>query len=782
MDVDMDDGDEDVQLVREPAAGKSFPSYTGLLKPSPTVKRQTKGTPIDIPTTQRRTSNFSVHTANTAQVTGSRDNPYQRKTTLAQQRSQHAASLSARHGVKDTAEIHGTVHSAGSAGSGKKQKTAEVVLLSDEDDMKDPKTVKRKKHTQDGDSHIGKHHTSESRPSSIVSKMKKDTTPAGPEASFNYNDVDPAPKHRRTFSRNEASFAANKLDIDFLQACLIVDDKADINNPNEVNVVVNKADLALIQISYVFSNAHNIFCKPRFSAYEVCIDIPPYNLASVVPNPREDPRLWFPLSLRHVRVGTKVDFKLPKMAVQLGPDRFIINIDKIATKIPHSKLKTVGYFVEGETKLIILSTREKLDPESPMATYYDPDPLSGKAKRIVLYTTSPGTDIQEYCNKLAVLGYATKELKEDSAEKYFQDTSAYSPADSPKSSNAVVPNIPSNPANIQPRQTLFMFPFKNNPKSKSIAVHIEDLGRLFDGDFLNDILIEFGLKYVYDGLEKRNPGLADKTFMFNTFFFERLTSRPALHWYLAIITNPGLLLGDDQEHAKAPSPEPVPASRQSSSPQLDSRSGSSPGSPVLPSVAESIESLAGSTEGQLRIKGEHAADKGDWAPRRSSRSSSAVPIDVEAKPYILILDSLGSNHPHAFKALRLYLQQELLTRKGIDRTLGITDVVGKYAKPPQQKNFSDCGLFLLHYAEVFLKTPGPLLDVIVNNKPEQEQAEYWVAEELPEKRQYYSDVVVELSEAYKVFTAEQQESSAQSRNTIRVITESLKAPTDKTGK
>lgn len=41
-----------------------------------------------------------------------------------------------------------------------------------------------------------------------------------------------------------------------------------------------------------------------------------------------------------------------------------------------------------------------------------------------------------------------------------------------------------------------MYPFKPNGKSKSIAVHAEDAQRLNEGQFLNDTLIEFGLKYA----------------------------------------------------------------------------------------------------------------------------------------------------------------------------------------------------------------------------------------------------------------------------------------------
>ncbi|KAF9138896.1 hypothetical protein BGX30_008597 [Mortierella sp. GBA39] len=442
------------------------------------------------------------------------------------------------------------------------------------------------------------------------------------------------------------------------------------------------------------------------------------------------------LPLEKVRVGTKIDIKRQMMVVQLGPDRFIINIDKNATKIPHHTVRAVGYYIEGETKLIVLNTSEKLDPESILAPYYDPSPLSESAGRSVQSSVEPPS----------------------------------------AGTNTVVPHIPVNPGDIEPRQTLFLFPFKSTAKTRSIAVHIEDLARLFESDFLNDILIEFGLKYIYEGLEKRNPELAKRTYIFNSFFYQRLIDKPAAgmsaydavkswtnkidlfamdsivvpicekaHWYLAIITNPGLLLKEDSDdQPRTNSNESSIAASPIPSLARDSTIGSPVDSPDLPSVTESMDSLAGSTKDLLRIKGEHGIDqdapnKIESATGRSKRvPRSTVPVDVKANPYIVILDSLGGYHSAVSKALRSYLQQELLARKG----------------PPKQHNMSDCGLYLLHFAEVFLKSPHKLLDAIVNNKPELEQ--YWKADELPNKREYYRDVVMQLAEDYKVYLAEQQ--------------------------
>lgn len=865
VDLDMDDTDDAVALVREPPSRISFPSYSGLLKPSTTAsaKRPARGIPISMPTTQRRESSFSLFTPNTALVTGARESGSPKRPVFG---AQMISRQSPRQRAQSSIDDHRPAHSLGSLESRKKQKQAEVVLLSDEDDMKDPKTVKRKKHSQEVDSRSNEAYTAECKSSSIVSRMKKAAAPAVPDALPSYMEVDSAPAPKSHYHSvipaaapaSEWSSTSKKPGLPSAMLGLL-SKKSGLLSTSPVTPLT-KSNTASVKttptstitqpsVKLVTSSAKPVspatvpsssYIKPAppstpptspptkrmFSLFSSPVS-PSSPESSPSPTKVHSPATpslsekseqlgigSFPhLPLEKVRVGTKIDIKRQKMVVQLGPDRFIINIDKNATKIPHHTIRAVGYYIGGETKLIVLNTSEKLDSESILAPYYDPSPLSGKGRRLVLYTTSEKPNIEEYCDRLASKGCSTHKLTSESAGKYLEElnfSSVRSPVEPPPAgTNAVVPHIPGNPGDIQPRQTLFLFPFKSTAKTRSIAVHIEDLARLFEDDFLNDILIEFGLKYIYEGLEKRNPELAKRTYIFNSFFYQRLIDKPAAgmsaydavkswtnkidlfamdsivvpicekaHWYLAIITYPGLLLKEDSDdQSRTSSNESSTAASPIPSPARDSTSGSPTSSPVLPSVTESMDSLAGSTKDLLRIKGEHgidqeAPDKTESATGRPKRvPRSTVPVDVKANPYIVILDSLGGYHPSVSKALRSYLQQELLARKGVKRTLSMNDIIGKYAKPPKQHNMSDCGLYLLHFAEVFLKNPHKLLDAIVNNKPELEQ--YWKADELPTKREYYRDVVMQLAEDYKVYHAEQQASSVASLPKTR---------TDKAGK
>lgn len=104
---------------------------------------------------------------------------------------------------------------------------------------------------------------------------------------------------------------------------------------------------------------------------------------------------------------------------------------------------------------------------------------------------------------------------------------------------------------------------------KKTTVEWSDLERLDEGEFLNDNLISFYLRYLEQRLEEERPELARRVYFFNTFFFATLTSahkgkkrfnyegvqkwtrsvdlftydyiivpiNEQAHWYLAIICN-----------------------------------------------------------------------------------------------------------------------------------------------------------------------------------------------------------------------------------------------------
>ncbi|GAA5931208.1 hypothetical protein JCM1841_003488 [Sporobolomyces salmonicolor] len=143
-----------------------------------------------------------------------------------------------------------------------------------------------------------------------------------------------------------------------------------------------------------------------------------------------------------------------------------------------------------------------------------------------------------------------------------------------------------------PEQVVLEYPI-NEPGAGAVSVTYADKKRLNDDEFLNDTLIEFGLKRVLtmvkEADEKRPEGekIAPLVHVFNSFFYKKLsTKKPSkaqkdwdsyslvekwtkkinlfekkyiivpinehLHWYLAIIVNPGWIV----QHAEHITPPP----------------------------------------------------------------------------------------------------------------------------------------------------------------------------------------------------------------------------------
>ncbi|KAH9480523.1 Ubiquitin-like-specific protease 2 [Psilocybe cubensis] len=129
------------------------------------------------------------------------------------------------------------------------------------------------------------------------------------------------------------------------------------------------------------------------------------------------------------------------------------------------------------------------------------------------------------------------------------------------------------PSKEQPDELILVYP----PGPGAVNINISDLNRLEPGEYLNDTLIEFGLKLWLNKLETKNPQLAHQIHIFNSFFYKKLnqgkdiqqtfenirkwTSKidifekkyiivpinenliaVSLHWYLAIICEPKYIL------------------------------------------------------------------------------------------------------------------------------------------------------------------------------------------------------------------------------------------------
>ena len=80
----------------------------------------------------------------------------------------------------------------------------------------------------------------------------------------------------------------------------------------------------------------------------------------------------------------------------------------------------------------------------------------------------------------------------------------------------------------------------------------------------------------------------------------------------------------------------------------------------------------------------------------------------------------------------------------VDRVL----LLDRKQQCPKQDNLWDCGIYLLHFVEVFLRNPIAVMDAVVNKTDDKT---IWSLPELALKRAKYKEIVNALTAQYRVY-------------------------------
>ncbi|XP_013370652.1 PREDICTED: sentrin-specific protease 7 isoform X1 [Chinchilla lanigera] len=266
-----------------------------------------------------------------------------------------------------------------------------------------------------------------------------------------------------------------------------------------------------------------------------------------------------------------------------------------------------------------------------------------------------------------------------------------------------------------PVQKLIVYP--PPPTKGGLGVTNEDLECLEEGEFLNDVIIDFYLKYLI--LEKASDELVERSHIFSSFFYKCLTRKennltednPDLsmaqrrhkrvrtwtrhinifnkdyifvpvnessHWYLAVICFPWL-----EEAVYEDFPETI--SQQS---QQD---------------IKTIGDIVKAEDHDLHAMSTLPSNAED---SQNTEMSMSVPKKMCKRPCILILDSLkAASVQNTVQNLREYLEVEWEVKRKTHREFSKTNMVDLCPKVPKQDNSSDCGVYLLQYVESFFKDP-----------------------------------------------------------------------------
>nr|XP_037280899.1 sentrin-specific protease 7-like isoform X2 [Rhipicephalus microplus] len=300
------------------------------------------------------------------------------------------------------------------------------------------------------------------------------------------------------------------------------------------------------------------------------------------------------------------------------------------------------------------------------------------------------------------------------------------------------------------------------PKTGGIPVHSADLRCLREGQFLNDVIIDFYLKYLL--LERSSEEVRQRTHIFSSFFYPRLTQRlnprapgqqgltPAArrhrnvrtwtrhvdifakdfivvpinqnaHWFLAVLCFPGLV-------ANVCPPQEVAANYDDHTPLADNQSPAA--SPKAPDgVIDEGESVL-----------ESDPDDGTELEETGSPLAKGAAEAPTERPYILILDSLRGGlcgRARIITTLREYLTEEWKAKKRTQLNFSHNNMCGYAPRTPQQGNYSDCGIYLLQYVESFLEKPPGVGDRMWL------ELENWFPEDrVAQKRAAIRDLILDL--------------------------------------
>ena len=316
-------------------------------------------------------------------------------------------------------------------------------------------------------------------------------------------------------------------------------------------------------------------------------------------------------------------------------------------------------------------------------------------------------------------------------------------------------------------RTMFVYPLP--PQKGGIAITNADVECLMPGIYLNDTIIDFYLKYIYE--EKLDKMQKQKTYIFNSYFYTRLSKKAFLasndiqnpeermhaqvrkwtrdvnlfekdfiiipinehsHWFLVIICFPSEVKVDEESTANssnvsAVNEEDVQVENQAKERNVKDMEEQMEVDQETISISETEKS---STEGKDENSKGYESKESVPEPKDCSTGSkddaSAIKERTDKEedknvddnkedpssfkqPCILIFDSLVSGgRSRVFSNLRHYLTLEWKEKVGGTESSKVftkNNIKGSFPKIPRQSNDCDCGIYILQFAECFFESP-----------------------------------------------------------------------------
>ncbi|EFA03603.1 hypothetical protein TcasGA2_TC013691 [Tribolium castaneum] len=444
--------------------------------------------------------------------------------------------------------------------------------------------------------------------------------------------------------------------------------------------------------------------------------------------------------------------------IRIGSYRFVppepIRVDSngITLKVPHPKIENTLKIIKIESSDIVkvlISFQKSL----PVLFYYLL-PSVGAVVREALdmtpvsdYYFDPLSEIEEAHRRITLLPESLSEESKITLQKIYSKNSLLDELTYKEANDILIKTCPKelsktvmSYSSVSEIKALLMYPAEGRGR---ITINTEDYMCLGQDQFLNDVIIDFYLKYLLLNLPKERQ---DKVHIFSTFFYKRLTTKPLkasrksqpteidpnlspaqkrhsrvktwtknvnifekdfiivpinenCHWFLAIICFPNM----NGTHTMDGQPIRIEPKQSQKKKKV-----------VTAAVKEknidpSIMCEDGDSSDKDEAEGDDSeldSDDSEESPPQTlsvENNSERPPIK---QPCILIFDSLaGASRSRVVATLRDYLTCEYKAKLNEEKIFTKDIIKGACPKVPQQTNFTDCGLYLLQYVEQFFNDP-----------------------------------------------------------------------------
>jgi sentrin-specific protease 7 len=137
--------------------------------------------------------------------------------------------------------------------------------------------------------------------------------------------------------------------------------------------------------------------------------------------------------------------------------------------------------------------------------------------------------------------------------------------------------------------------------------------------------------------------------------------------------------------------------------------------------------------------------------KKKLKRRPTAPKKDPTQPVIIILDSLSQRRSPTVRALKDWLMAEGNERRGMEATIRENGFYPKSSQIPTQNNFTDCGVYLLGYAEKFFKNPDEFKNKLLTG--EMTADEDWPQLKPKDMRNNLRDIIFGLAKEQKLTEA-----------------------------